>query len=90
MEPFHSAGDTHKVQERVVELVIAGAHKAKNLYGLEKIFHQVARLIAVLVQGVRLLAIGFGRDDDLHALDLRGLENLVLSHWRCVSPARLC
>ena len=77
MEPFHGAGDVHKAKKRDVELVIAGGHTAKDLHALKKIFNQVARLVAVLVQGARLLAIGFGRDDDLHALGLRGLDNLV-------------
>lgn len=77
VEPLHKAGDMHKAQKHNVELVKAGGHTAKDFHALEEIFNQVARLVAVLVQGARLLAIGFGRDDDLHALGLRGLDNLV-------------
>ena len=69
MEPFHGAGDVHEAQKRDVELVIAGSHAAKDLHALEKVFHQVASLVAVLVQGARVLfAVDPAGDDDLHAL----------------------
>jgi len=78
MEPFHAAGDMHKAQKRDVELVIAGGHAAKDLHALEKVFHQVARLVAVRVQDARVLfAVDPARDDDLHATLLCCLNNLV-------------
>ena len=77
MEPFHSAGDMYKAQERDVELVMAGGHAAKDLHALEKIFNQVARFVAVLVQCALLFAVRFAGDDDLHSLFLSALDNFV-------------
>ena len=77
MEPFHGAGDMHKAQKRDVELVMAGGHAAKDLHALEKIFNQVARFVAVLVQCALLFAVRFAGDDDLHSLFLSALDNFV-------------
>ena len=76
MEPLHGAGEVHKAQKRDIELVIAGGHAAKNLHALEKVFHQVASFVAVLVQDARVLfAVDPAGDDDLYALTLCSLDN---------------
>ena len=89
MEPFHGAGDVHKAQKRDVEFVISGGHAAKDLHALEEVFHQVARLVAVRVQGARVLfAVDPARDDDLHPTLFGCLDNLVRV-VRLVSQKRL-
>ena len=77
MEPLHDAGDVYKAQKSDVELVKAGRHAAKDLHALEEVFNQVPRLVAVLVQDTLLFAVDPGGDDDLHALRLGALDNLV-------------
>ena len=77
VEPFHHAGDVYKAQKSVIELVIASCNPAKDLHALEKIFNQVARFVAVLVQCALLFAVRFAGDDDLHSLFLSALDNFV-------------
>ena len=77
VEPLHDAGDMHKAQKPDIELVKSGRYTTKDLHALEEVFNQVARLVAVPVQNALLFAVDFGRDDDLHALRLGALDNLV-------------
>ena len=78
MEPLHGAGEMHKAQKSDVELVIACSHTAKDFHSLEEVFHQMARLLTVHVQdALVLLAVDPAGDDDLHALLLCSLDNLV-------------
>jgi len=56
-----------KRQKRRVELLEARRDAVKNFEPLKKILHQMARPIALNVQGARLAAILSGGNDGLHA-----------------------
>ena len=71
MKPFHDAGDVYEAQKSDVERVKAGRHAAKDLHALEKVFNQVARCVAMLVQDARLFAVDPAGDDDLHACPVK-------------------
>ena len=77
MKPFHDAGDVNKAQESDVELVKAGGNTTKDLHALEEVFNQVARFVAVRVQGTLFFAVDPAGDDDLHAVLLGALDNFV-------------
>ena len=77
VKPLHDAGDVYKAQKPDVELVKAGRHASKDLHALEEVFNQMAGFVALLVQGALLFAVDLGGDDDLHALILGALHNLV-------------
>jgi hypothetical protein len=67
----------HEAQKSFIELVIASRYPTKDLHALEKIFNQVARLVALLVPCTLLFAVPFTGEDDLHSLLWSALNNLV-------------
>ena len=66
-----------KPQKRRVELFEARRDAAKDFEPLKKILHQVARPIALNVQGARLPAMLSGGNDGPHAAPFGHLDNGV-------------
>ena len=77
MEPFHDVGDMHKAQKSDVELIEASDNTAKDPRALKVVFNQMPRLVAVPLQAALFFAVDPGGNDDVHALGLGVLNNLV-------------